>query len=114
MGPFAAGEVVLLPFPFTDLSGTKLRPALLLVHVRQVDWIVCQITSNPHADPRAIPLASPDFIQGGLQRLSYICPGKLFTASESIFVKSAGFVDALILKRVRDSAIEIIQSASRP
>jgi mRNA interferase MazF len=30
MGAFAAGQVVLLPFPFSDLTRSKLRPALLL------------------------------------------------------------------------------------
>ena len=30
MGPFATRQVILLPFPFSDLSATKLRPALLL------------------------------------------------------------------------------------
>ncbi len=111
MGPFAAGEVVVLPFPFTDLSAVKPRPVLLLAHVRRADWIVCQITSNPHADPRAVPLSSSDFVQGGLQRLSFICPGKLFTANESTFATSSGFVEAAILERVRQATVGIIQGA---
>ena len=46
MGTFAAGEVVLLPFPFSDLTGNKLRPALLLANVDRGDWIACQINAQ--------------------------------------------------------------------
>jgi len=47
MGPFAAGQVVLLPFPFSDLSRSKFRPALLLADAGRGDWIACQITRKP-------------------------------------------------------------------
>ncbi len=49
MGTFAAGQVVVLPFPFSDLSRQKLRPALLLADAGRGDWIAGQITSNPYA-----------------------------------------------------------------
>ena len=61
MGTFAAGQVILLPFPFSDLTRSKLRPALLLADAGRDDWIACQITSNPYADPHAIALATEDF-----------------------------------------------------
>jgi mRNA interferase MazF len=41
----AAGTVVLVPFPFSDLSQAKLRPAVVLADVGRGDWILCQITS---------------------------------------------------------------------
>ena len=44
----AAGTVVLVPFPFSDLSQAKLRPAVVLADVGRGDWILCQITSNPY------------------------------------------------------------------
>ena len=69
MGTFAAGQVVVLPFPFSDLSRKKLRPALLLADAGRGDWIACQITSNPYADNRAITLAESEFVEGGLQRV---------------------------------------------
>lgn len=76
MGTFAAGQVVVQPFPFSDLSRKKLRPALLLADAGRCDGIACQITSNPYADARAITLAESEFIEGGLQRVSYLRPGK--------------------------------------
>ena len=50
MGAFAAGEVVLVRFPFSDLSSSKLRPAVILAAAGRQDWILCQITSNAYAD----------------------------------------------------------------
>ena len=80
MGPLAAGAVVLVPFPFSDLSQAKPRPALGLACAGQGDWILCQITSNPHADPQALRLVDADFASGSLARESFLRPGKLFTA----------------------------------
>jgi hypothetical protein len=42
-----AGAVVLPPFPFSDLSQAKLRPAIVLADVGRDDWILCQLTSTP-------------------------------------------------------------------
>jgi len=51
-----AGAVVLVQFPFSDLSETKLRPAIALADAGRGDWILCQVTSQPYGDPRAIRL----------------------------------------------------------
>jgi hypothetical protein len=53
MGAFAAGQVVILPFPFSDLTERKYRPALVLAAAGRGDWILCHITSNAYGDRRA-------------------------------------------------------------
>ena len=105
MGALAAGQIVLLPFPFSDLTGSKLRPAMLLASVGRGDWIACQITSNPYGDPRAIPLGVEAFGDGGLQRTSYVRPGKLFTANEALFADSRGALKPEMFARVRDAVV---------
>ena len=109
MGAFAAGQVVLLPFPFPDLTRSKLRPALLLADAGRDDWIACQITGNPYADPNAILLDQSDFTSGGLQRASYARPGKLFTANISLFAAAAGSVAQARLDEVRNALVAMIQ-----
>ena len=55
----STGAVVLVPFPFSDLSQSKLRPAVVLADAGQGDWILCQLTSNPYSDAKA---ASPQSV----------------------------------------------------
>lgn len=110
MGAFAAGEVVALPFPFSDLAGEKYRPALLLADAGRGDWIACQITSNPFADLRAVEICENDFQTGSLRRVSYARPGKLFTANESLFASTAGALRQQLLSRVRDAVIAILRN----
>ncbi|WP_029000697.1 MazF family transcriptional regulator [Azohydromonas australica] len=90
MGSFATRQVILRPFPFSDLSASKLRPALLLASAGRGDWLLCQITSNPYADPHAVVLQNENFVEGSLQRVSYVRAGKLFTAHESLFQRAVG------------------------
>jgi mRNA interferase MazF len=51
MVTLAAGEVVLVLFPFSDLSQSKVRPAVCLADAGRGDRVLCQITSNPYGDP---------------------------------------------------------------
>ena len=80
----SVGSVVLVRFPFSDLSATKLRPAVVLAGVGRDDWILSQVTSNPYSDTGAVELGDSDFVSGSLQRTSYARPGKLFSANSSI------------------------------
>lgn len=90
MGAPTVGRVVLVPFPFSDLSRTKLRPAVVLAASGRDDWILCQVTSNPYSDPLAIEIEDADFKSGGLRTVSYARPGKLFTAHGGLFTGAAG------------------------
>ena len=112
MGAFAAGQVVLLPFPFSDLTGSKQRPALLLASVGRGDWVACQITSNPYADPRAIEIDDDAFAEGGLQRLSYARPGKLFTANEALMGAPRGALTEGLFDRIRGAVVEMLLADS--
>lgn len=90
VAPAAAGAVVLVPFPFSDLSRSKLRPAVVLAEAGRGDWILCQVTSNPYSDPRAAAISDEDFRTGSLRVESYARPGKLFTANRDLLVAQVG------------------------
>lgn len=103
------GEVVLIPFPFSDLSQSKVRPALCLANVGRGDWILCQITSRSYGDPSAIPLYSADFALGDLQMSSFARPGKLFTAHDGIIVRSVGILSTTAFERILQAVIDILR-----
>jgi mRNA interferase MazF len=80
----AAGLVVVVRFPFSDLSQVKLRPAVVLANANHGDWILCQVTSKSYTDSKAVVLKDLDFQKGSLKVTSYARPGKLFTASADL------------------------------
>ncbi len=77
------GDVVVVPFPFSDLSASKRRPALLVAELDGEDIILCQITSRIRTDRYSIGLESADFDLGQLNQPSNIRPNRLFTADRS-------------------------------
>ena len=85
-----AAAVVLVPFPFSDLSRAKLRPAVVLADAGRGDWILCQVTSNPYGDPRALPLTEGHFRSGSLRVTSFARPAKIFTAEQGLILAQAG------------------------
>lgn len=109
MEPSAAGSVVLVPFPFSDLSDSKLRPALVLASVGRGDLVLCQITSRAYADKNAIELTDSDFDTGSLRATSYARPGKLFTAHESLIVGRVGILTRASRMRVVERVIALLQ-----
>jgi len=100
---------VLVTFPFSDLSTTKLRPAVCLADAGKGDWILCQITSNAYGDPTAVSLDAADFASGGLLVPSVARPGKLFTANQSLMSRSVGELTDAAFQRVMDAVIAVLQ-----
>jgi len=109
MAKFVKGEVVVIPFPFSDLSGSKRRPALVLADLPGDDLLLCQITSQSSKDVHAIPLLVTDFVNGSLPVDSFIRPTRLFTADRNIIIRRAGLVRAKTINDVTQTVIEIIQ-----
>ena len=109
MGTLAKGSVVLVPFPFSDLSQAKRRPAAVLAGAGQGDWILCQITSKAYADAGAVALADSDFAHGSLHVASYARPAKLFTAHESLIVAEVGVLHAKSLRTITDAVVALIE-----
>ena len=84
MERFIKGDVVVLPFPFSDLSGAKKIPALVIASLLGDDIILWQITSQNIKDSYAIKLDDTDFTKGSLNKPSNIRPNRIFTAENSI------------------------------
>ncbi len=109
MGKFVKGDVVVAPFPFSDLTAAKRRPALVVAALTGDDVILCQITSKSVADSYAIPITNSDFTSGGLPQDSNIRPNRLFTADANIILYRAG---VLTLNKVQEVVAKIIQIVS--
>jgi mRNA interferase MazF len=98
VGGFVKGDVIVVLFPFSDLSSAKKRPALVIAAPGGDDVILCQITSRQITDHYGIPLRADHFSSGSLRQESNIRPNRLFTADTRIILYRAG--------HLRDQAIE--------
>ena len=110
MGTLAAGQVVIVHFPFSDLTASKLRPVLGLADAGRDDWILCQITSNPYGDARAVQLEVGDFARGSLRLTSFARPGKLFTAHASLMAGQIGELQAGTFATIREAVLRLIRA----
>lgn len=111
MGKLVKGDVVIIPFPFTDLTGKKKRPAFVIADLPGDDIIVCQITSKKSGtDPFSLPLEANDFISGSLPIDSFIRPNKIFTADKNIVLSVAGHLSEVKVRDIVSTIITIISS----
>jgi mRNA interferase MazF len=71
---FERGDLLLVPFPFSDLSATKRRPVLALTEPdRYGDFIAIPVTSRPQSE-HGVPLTAADLVHGALPAPSWIRP----------------------------------------
>jgi len=87
-----------------------MRPAVVLADTGRDDWILCQVTSNPYGDEKAIVVSETDFESGALRVTSYARPGKLFTANASLIVESVGELKKPIVKKMIENVVEILNA----
>ena len=103
MAKFVKGDIVVVPFPFTDLTQAKRRPAIIIADLAGDDYILCQITSKDIRDKYSIPIEDSDFDDGSLKQNSNVRPNRIFTADKNIILYRIGNLkpektDQIILK----------------
>ena len=103
------GDVVVIPFPFSDLSGAKKRPALVAAKTAGEDIILCQITSEARQDDYAVPIAAQDFKDGKLPVSSFVRANKLFTAERSMVMYCAGSLKDAKMKEIENRIVELFR-----
>lgn len=90
MATFVKGDVVVVPFPFSDLTNAKRRPALVLAELTKNDFILCLISSQPANDSYTTLIEDSDFVTGSLSKTSYAKSNRVFTANEQLIAYKAG------------------------
>lgn len=101
------GDIILIPFPFTDLSGIKLRPAVVLA-TNNYDLIAAFITTQ-------IRWKEPDDVvikptkQNGLKQESLIRLEKIATLDVNLVIGILGNLDANSLQLVNQGLIQILK-----
>ena len=101
-----AGQIVLTPFPYTDLTGTKLRPVLMLRKASRFDdWLVCMVSSQvQQAEANLDEVLTPadsDFANSGLKVPSVLRLSRLAVLDGSLLLGSIGEISEERLMNVR-------------
>ena len=109
MAKFVKGDVVVVPFPFSDLTQAKRRPALVIATLTGDDVILCQITSKIIKDMYSLPLEDTDFEAGSLKQSSNIRPNRLFTADSHVILYRVGNLKHGKISEVIDRVVEIVR-----
>ncbi len=103
---YRKGDVVFVKFPYSDLSGYKERPALIVWagNAGQQDYLLVQITSViDRNDGLSFAIEPTDFQVGYLPKPGMIRAHKLFTANKTIITRYAGTITDLFRQQVTDS-----------
>jgi mRNA interferase MazF len=111
---FVGGDVVVVPFPFTDLQSSKRRPAVVLATFARGDLLICQITSRSDLHPGAVSIGIDDFIRGGIDRTSVALPHRLVTVHEAIILRSAGTLALSKLTELVERVCAVIRAGREP
>jgi mRNA interferase MazF len=101
VGKPVVGDVVVLPFPQTNLQAGKRRPALVVADLTGDDLILCQITSQARPDDYSVALIDADFAKGKLAVASFARANRLFTVEQSVILYVAARVNDLKLEEVK-------------
>lgn len=98
------GDIILLPYPYTDLSKTKQRPAVIISNgaVNKQNYIVAKITSVIRGDKFSFPIAQSD-IDRELKYESEVRTNELFTVSPTIIIKKFASFKKEPLKRLTEN-----------
>jgi mRNA interferase MazF len=91
------GDLLLIPFPFTDLSAAKRRPVLALTAADNYgDFIALPVTSRPQIE-HGLAIAAADLLNGSLPAASWIRTNRIVTLNASIVIKIVGRVSDQIV-----------------
>ena len=104
------GDVVVIPFPFSDLSNAKKRPAVVIARPSGNDILLAQITSQKKNHPESVKLTAQSFTKGKLPVTSYVKVHRLFSADTAIILQKAGTLKKEVKREIQDNIIALLKA----
>jgi mRNA interferase MazF len=110
---YKRGDIVIVKFPFSDLSKAKKRPALIISnHLvnKTGDYLLVQISSKIRNDHLNQIIDKSDFIEEKeLPLNSCIRLHKIFTLNENIILNKYTSVNLTFLNELTDKVLRLIK-----
>ena len=101
-------DIILIPFPFYDLTGTKKRPAIIISNskLKGNDFICSLITSNPKN--KGMLINKKDFLRGKLPFKSWIKPQRIFTIDKRMVIKKLATINNEFYSKIEKEIFGVI------
>ncbi|WP_321421966.1 type II toxin-antitoxin system PemK/MazF family toxin [uncultured Methanobacterium sp.] len=106
------GKIVLLPFPFTDLTASKLRPALVIYEGERdiiVSFISSKIPQVPLETSVILEKTNPSFEVTGLKTDSIIKLDKIATILKELVIGELGELDEILTLKINEKLKNIFK-----
>lgn len=105
-------DIVLVPYPFSDLSQAKYRPAIVMsndIYNRKFkDFIAIPLTTNPNIRDHTIPVTSKEMTTGSLTAASVAKVDKIFSLEQKLIVKTYGQLRQDVFDKIRTELIKLV------
>ncbi|MGH9878626.1 MAG: type II toxin-antitoxin system PemK/MazF family toxin [Nitrososphaerales archaeon] len=105
-------DIVLVPYPFSDLSQAKYRPAIVMsndVYNRKFkDFIAIPLTTNPNTRDHTVPVTSREMETGSLTVASVAKVDKIFSLEQKLVVRTYGRLRQDIFNKIRSELLGIL------
>ncbi len=105
-------EIVLIPYPFTNYKGSKVRPGIIIsnndYNNRSEDCIMIAVTSAIKNEPYSITLKQEDLALGRLKKESQAKADKILTIEQSMIIKKIGMIKDKTFGKIRTEVIKVI------
>jgi len=109
---YEQGEIIVVPFPFSDLSSVKQRPVLILSKIQDIaksnDIVTCGITSNLKDANHSVLIENKDLLSGAIPLKSRVKVDKLFTLDKSIVIKSVARLNKETFQKVKEEFCRLV------
>jgi len=109
---YKQGDIVIVPFPFSDLSSIKQRPVLILSknidNEKSDDIITCGITSNLKDSSYSVSIENKSLVEGEIPKISRIKVNKLFTLDQSIIKKKIARLNKETFEKVKKEFFKLV------
>ncbi len=104
-------EIVLLPYPFSNLEGTKVRPAIIIsndsFNQNSIDCIMVPLTTIIKEKPYSIIINQKDLVSGELLKESRIRVDKIFTAEKSLIIMKIGVINNKTFDKIKEEIVKL-------
>ncbi len=109
---YEQGEILIIPFPFSDLSSVRQRPVLVLSkkedNLNSEDIVTCGITSNLKDSKYSVLIENTDLQRGEIPKKSRIKVNKLFTIHKNIVIKSLARINVQKWREVKKEFLSLV------